>query len=237
MPQKHDIVYPYKHEPGADNALRFSLRSLSKHYPLRRHVYVVGPQLPEWCTNVFHVRTVQNHSSKYLDTHHKWETICKREDVTDDFLAMNDDFYFMKSCRKAPHYHGGDYFEWCRNEQWGGRYLKIVERTKKVLNEGAKAYSIHVPMLFNREKWLHMATAYDIQRQSLSPRNVYGNLYRAEHGEGKKLDDVKVSSMGALLVLMEDNPPFLSSADKLESDPSFIQWMEHRFREKSEYEK
>ena len=89
-----DIVYTIKDSPDNEE-LRYSLRSL-RNFPHRK-VFIYGG-LPS-CVNpesVTFVKVSQDYNDKWTNTASLLIRIAEDENITEDFVWFNDDFFVMK---------------------------------------------------------------------------------------------------------------------------------------------
>src|SRR5690554_930418 len=94
-----DIVYFLRvDDKNNSEELRYSLRSL-KHIP-HGNVFIVG-EMPEWVTNVTHIN-VQQTGTKNQNVTTGLRKAIRSELISDDFILMNDDFFFMKDIEEMP---------------------------------------------------------------------------------------------------------------------------------------
>lgn len=87
-----DVVYPVR--AGDNNGeLQYSLRSLHTNYPNLGRVWIVGYQ-PNWVTNVKFIPG--NGFRPHANVYRNILAACEHPDVPDEFLLMNDDFFFTE---------------------------------------------------------------------------------------------------------------------------------------------
>lgn len=210
-----DFVYICR--DGANNELRYSLRSICENTPLNS-VWVVGGK-PPWYTGP-HIRVTQNHGSKYLNARANLQAVLDSDEIPDKFILMNDDFYVTRPIDKIPVYHGGSL------EEKANRYLdysaasmhaRTLFQTIDLLKENGVPrpldYSIHVPMTIHKENFRYAVN------MGGAIRSVYGNMNRIG-GTRLPVDDVKVYLKSIThpksfdYINNEHDIPFLSSSDQ-----------------------
>lgn len=225
-----DVVYiKGKTSPSNDEEIRYSLRSLHCVTDLGR-VFITGNR-PSFVTNVIHTpcddigcRTI-NHWYKVTQT-------ILQTDISDDFILMYDDIFFTKevSLSNYPFYNTGE----MRNHTSGTpAYIENIREAERVLKKMGKPtldYSLHVPCIYNREKFLQLQEIYKPYiKRGLAPsvRCVYGNMFnvRTEYREDLKLRG-KDSNIG-------DKECF-STSD--ESFKNIYNYLKERFPERCKYE-
>ncbi len=177
-----DIVIPYRRSNSDE--LIYALRSL-KH---ARHgkVFVIGdvPNLQ----NITHIPYRQG-SDIAKNTHNILNIACNTPEISENFIWMHDDMYFMKPVYRIPIFHRGSYEEIL--EKYGHRYNYYINRMQKTNSklkemgiEKPLCYEVHVPFVVNKKKWLEL----DIP-DGYNKLSMYGNLCRLG---GAKTKDVKV---------------------------------------------
>lgn len=236
-----DIVYTLK-QSSKNEELTYSLRSLV-NLPHDK-IYFVGG----------HPSGINMHKIKYIPTpvlDSKYDTttnnlcvISKLEELSDNFIWMNDDFYILQEIQnpvKELSLHKGfltsniSEFK-SRNGGKLTNYMRGVEHTCEYLKPlGVKLpldYELHTPFIYNKYNVRSMFNLPGIFTvTSLQPRSVYGNLYTKhsiEHSDCKILRNTivnydKLSSW-----------KFLSSSDQ--TWPKVKDFLSSKFKEKSEYE-
>lgn len=250
---KLDIVYTLKDsEPNHD--LRYSLRSLEKYGGEIGNVWIVG-HCPAWCKNVIHLPTEQN-NDKHLSTRSNWETVCKCDLISEDFILMNDDFILTKPVTdwedftnlnmgtlqekaKSLEESNSLYSKWFRGFQFNRDLLKKMGVAFEPLN-----FEYHGAMLMNREKRLAMMQRPELRKYRLisSPllfqRSLYGNLYGRT--DGRMIRDNKFFADSWDYSRFKENG-FFSVHDNIIGYPNrcpYINaWLRAEFPYKSSFEK
>lgn len=222
-----DVVYMIKND-DLNEELRYSLRTLKnlKH----DRVFFVGHQ-PYWTQNVHHIETDQIGKPKHINTYNNLLAACRNEEISDDFILMNDDIFIMKPLKELKMHHRGLIKDVLEEAYATGRVTLSIKRMERTLvyleNIGYKdplCYELHIPMVINKKKYLELH-----QSQSLADynkRSVYGNIYKVG---GSKMTDVKIRKQD-----QELPKDFISTADR-----SFkLLWVGEHIRENfTEYSK
>ncbi|WP_413808114.1 hypothetical protein [Streptomyces sp. OE57] len=186
-----DIVVPVR-EGAANEALRYALRSWAVNLPHRR-VWLVGYR-PPWATGVEHIPTHQAGNTKYRNTTLAMRAACEHPDVSDTFLAVNDDFFVMRRQESMPVFHRGPVreVESYYATRGNGSYLRGLRETRDLLaslgHEDPLSYELHVPLPVTKRGML-AALEIGAHLDVLHKRSMYGNL--AGIG-GTRMRDVKV---------------------------------------------
>lgn len=205
-----DIVYLCR--KGENEELRYSLRSVAKNLPESR-VWLVGYK-PRWYSGDF--ISVPDISSKFYNIHNLINHIAFDDQISDDFIMMNDDFFITKPMDTVPVYHGGLLLDKIKNYEKlnpSSPYNVMLLRTYNSLVKSGISqpldYDIHIPLPFNRTK-----LRKTIIEKGL-PRSTYGNL--AGIG-GEYMPDVKTYSNNSRMSdrshdFLESDLPYISSED------------------------
>ena len=180
--------YVYTCRQGNNEELRYSLRSIEQNMPAGR-VWVIGYR-PDWYIGDFiQVKDVGN---KFENIKNCISKIIKNNDISNNFILMNDDFFALKKNNSIINYHGGSLENKIiryKEKRMSPKYIKLLELTLKELkNNGIENpidYDIHVPMTMDK-KMLEKALDF-----AFFPRSSYGNLTKLQAVE---ISDVKIYS-------------------------------------------
>ncbi len=204
-----DLVYICR--KGDNEELRYSLRSVVKNLPKSR-VWVVGHK-PDWYSGNF--IPVEDRSTKFNNIRHALIEVCNTPEISDDFVFMNDDFFFIKPVKKIKNYNEGHLSDkivkYRRIEPTSGYLISLKKTMQYLKDRGIKnpiSYDIHVPMIFNKAKLLEIAYL------PFQTRSIYGNLYQIA---SETITDVKRYHNGSCMTELsyyENEYPFISSEDK-----------------------
>jgi len=91
--------YVYVCRPGDNEELRYSIRSTVKNLPEGR-IWVVGGK-PDWYTGDYIY--VQQTGIGHPNVWKQLDVICATEDISDDFVLMNDDFFTVKKLDRTKY--------------------------------------------------------------------------------------------------------------------------------------
>lgn len=232
-----DIVYIVRE--GDDNEeLRYSLRSVAANLPHRK-VIIVGYK-PDWVTEVVYLPTNQQaEATNYARAMLNWKAAINSEDVSENFILFNDDFYVMKPLKELPTLHRGSLDEVIKfYENRGGPYVHNMKRTRKILNDmgvtDLKSYALHVPMAMKKRNYKFLLAgleANEIPVEGIQMRTLYGNLWQVG---GEELADVKANRL-------DDEPDrestFLSTLDQTFNNGVTGEYVRQQFTEKCRYER
>lgn len=191
---------------GSNEELRMSLRSLRNYRNLDR-VWIFGG-CPDWVTNVefIHIPQVRN---KHRHTNRSMHAACTNPDVSDPFIYMNDDQYFMQPIDEVPTLNRGTIREVLAWYEASGvtrsGYVQGMHRTLRHLEgSGYKdplSFELHTPMVVYKQPMLDALARGAYQR-----RTVYGALAGLTGG---RTTDPKITRQGQPI----PDHMFLSSMD------------------------
>lgn len=183
-----DIVYTLKPDPRSRNRqLIYSLRSVEKYLRGYGKVFVIG--IDPGLKNVTYI-PANDHKSPAINIKDKLLIACNEPDISDDFLYMADDYYFLKEQDIATHptYSSGLLFDLARIQKTA--YKQYVLRTAHALNGGVN-FNVHAPMPYNKEKLIAAVNKVDWSVDGLGylVKSLYGNLSGIT---GTPLADLKI---------------------------------------------
>ena len=166
---KVDLVYKIGFRDAQDTnfELRHSIRSAIENFTDLGKIYIVGHK-PDWCINVIHIPMGDPYrNNKDANLINKLLRACQEEGLSQEFLNMSDDYFFLEKISKdyfdVPVYDN-EYFEKPNPE---GRYTKWDRRllsTKQILKERGyeqNIYDLHMPVLIDKTKYKEVMLNYD----------------------------------------------------------------------------
>ena len=220
-----DIAYIFQSGVKDSIALRYSLRSLVNIAHDR--VFLVGDK-PDWVCNVIHVAVRDFNNPRFyriraVNTWNKIINIC-RTDISDDFILFNDDYFLLNKVDTIPYYYRGRVPVF-RNPTG---YQEMVMRSAKGF-ENPLHFGTHTPIVYQKSRFLDISALYKIS-QGLDHKIIYCNHYKVEPVE--RMMDCKIRSISKFKL----KGTFVSTVNKIESDPVFEKEMNRVFPEKSKYE-
>ena len=155
----HDIVYILR--DGKNEELRYSLRSVEKNYPHERVVFYGGR--PDGIEPDLFVPYTQPGDTKWEKVRNTIEMICKNDQLTEDFILFNDDFFIMKPVETPTNYYDGTLEEriktiegaiFGRHSEYSDRLRHLAETLRRAGIPNPLNYAHHTPMIINRKKML-----------------------------------------------------------------------------------
>lgn len=246
----YDLVYILK-QSDFNPDLKFSLRSIEKFCSFR-NVWIVGYK-PNWVKNVNYLPTEQT-GNKWVNSMTNIIAACNCKEISDDFVLMNDDFFFLKNIRdwrntcnlclntideEAAKYEKLKPSRW----QWGFIYAK--ELLDQINCEKRYNYEFHGPIIFNKQKFLDMLQIPEIAEitktdKCFHKRSIYKNLYPdLDLPAPRRFTDTKLK-LGYDLLNMFLHDGFISVFDDVVDNdlkfPKLNAFLYRMFPNKSKYE-
>ena len=203
--------FVYICRPGENEELRYSIRSVISSFPDAK-IWVVGGK-PSWYKGDY-IQVRQN-TTKYNNARSNLEAICDSEDIAENFILMNDDFFIVKPISDIAYLNGGllsEKIEYYNELTPNTSYVRSLQEThRRLLKRGIVNpldYELHVPMPMHK-----VGLKASMAGGSLW-RSVYGNMFGVG---GETIKDVKVYNSGPLMEKSYDysklEQPYLSTDD------------------------
>lgn len=229
-----DVVYVVKPD-DINEELKYSLRSL-RNVP-HGNVVIAG-HLPPWVKNVIHVPNEQpSRKLKYEKSTGNLVAACKSDEVSDDFILMNDDFFIMNPVDQIETFHRGDIDHIIARYNSSKHYGEGMKQTKALLvSLGINpviSYELHVPMMMNKANVLEMMKIKEEKAPEIyafHKRTFYGNYFKCG---GKQMQDVKIHKQG---MFFSKRQTFISTQDHVFEQGEIGEFIRERFSDKSIYE-
>ena len=156
-----DLVYIVKNDERNDD-LKYSLRSMARFYPDYK-IWIVGYK-PSWIQNVEYIPVKQT-GSKWKNSVENIKAACQCEEISDDFILMNDDFFCIKplfSIDVVANMTLGSLNEAVikykhRTSPWHKAFSQVKDLLKEIgVKEPYYNYEAHLPLQINRKKFLEV---------------------------------------------------------------------------------
>lgn len=183
---KHDIVYIVR--DGANEELRYSLRSVEKNFRFRRVIIYGGK--PDDIHPDKYVHVNQHGATRYEMTRNVIRQACDDNDITPDFWLFNDDFFIMRPLHSYKTENGGLLWDHIDRIERGYGITEYTKQLRHLLYtlerqnrfKCPKDYDLHKPMLINRAK---MAAVIDNYPDETAVRSLYGNVWDIHGPQGE----------------------------------------------------
>ncbi|MGN6436860.1 MAG: hypothetical protein ACTHMM_10020 [Agriterribacter sp.] len=222
--------------PGSgwnNNEIRYSLRSVEKHLKGYGEVFIVGIK-PDWMQNVIHIAVNDQEGTQYKESniHRKIIAACNSVLVSDDFVLINDDHFFLQDmdADSMPYYYDGLITSRLKRDK-NSYHISLVNTLTALRREkhDSKYFDIHCPILVNKAMYLHANQKYN---WGIKRGYCIKSLYLNTIGEkGIPAKDFKVRSMQEI----DLSRPYFSISDQALS-PALERFMEELYPSPSKYE-
>ena len=233
-----DIVYPIK-KTNLNEELRYSLRSLI-NIPHNK-VFIIG-DLPEFVNEeeVYYIPSPKLESRYKTTTNHLKLAILK-DNISKDFIWMNDDFFILKSITKkdlllnrgllrdqVASYH--------KYHNPLTKFDKLIENATLELKHlgftNPISFELHCPIIINKENFKVIEDKINSDALHCCKRSVYGNYFMRD---SKPIEDVKVLSNHIFKEDIQGKLPFISVSECCFNKVK--PFLEKKFPNKCKYEK
>lgn len=180
------IVYPYLAEKSQGEELKYSIRSLCKFLKFEFEPVIIGDK-PKWYKGK-HIETKPIRGRKFtraFDIARKLEIICDTSWISDDFMYMYDDQYFVNPTdlsdisgaiamaevvRKTDNRRFG-------SDVWRELMNKTIDALKESGHDRVFNYETHLPRVLNKHKLKILTDAYNLHKNPLLFNTLYFNEY------------------------------------------------------------
>lgn len=178
-----DVVYVIGNGSiNSDNELRYSLRALEKHCTGWRNIYVIGNKVGFLRNVIFH--EFKEGNVKGLNILSKIKYACELPDLSEDFLFINDDHFFLKDIdiTEIPYYYDNKYMgNIIETRSNIDNYRRMIEDTARLFSDFVY-FDVHKPIIYNKSKFLQMCQKYEFNKHmhGLLIKSVYCNHFKVK---------------------------------------------------------
>jgi hypothetical protein len=180
-----DIVIPYIR--STKDEIRYALRSVEKFAQFGvGNIWIIGDLTPTF-QNVKQVVVENIGNSREHKIFRKIARACRMDEVSDDFLMMNDDHFFLKPIESIPYWYSGTLEEIAAYRRYKDGYTKAIQNTHKYLRDrGLQTthFDIHTPIVYNKKRFLELERLLDWEvAYGYAIKSLYCNIHPAIKGE------------------------------------------------------
>lgn len=206
-----DVVYPLRRKGSTygDNELRYSLRGIERNMAVDAigTVWLYGHR-PEWVRDIEHVK-MDDYYDKAVNLQRKYEAMMANAALSDPFLLMDDDHFFLAPTTAIPLYARGTLDEHApRRPGIYGAYMRAAMHALRAAGLPTRNYQIHFPMLIEKAR---LAKTLAIMTKPMVMASVYGNV-----GDGPAIEtpnDFRVTAENDLHFFID--APYCSVVDAM----------------------
>lgn len=160
-----------------DDELRYSLRSL-RFVKDKGRVFITG-ECPSFVQNIIHT-PAKDIGCRTINHWWKVKQTILSTDIGENFVLMYDDIFFIKEVELSnyPYYNRGLIKDHKTGTSSYIENLKEAQRVLMKMNKPTVDYTLHIPCIYNREKFLQMDFYEEYLNKPIAPsvRCMYGNL-------------------------------------------------------------
>ena len=207
--KKMDIVYLVK-DTQENEELRYSLRTVQDNFPHDRVFFVGGK--PNGLEPDGLIMVSQDGFTKWDNTHKMIQAVCLCDELSDDVVLFNDDFFVMKPVPGVEYYYEGMLSEkYAKLKQQfpnSPKYRSRLGNAIQMLHDkmyGTFNYEVHLPFVFNRKEMLQLYKEFPY---GSAMRSMYANRFNKG---GVNTSDVKIYNDSQIITGEET---FLSTTDR-----------------------
>jgi hypothetical protein len=237
-----DIVYTLgTGSQWSNNEIRYSLRSIQKHLHGYHDIFIIGED-PGFLNEKVTIIPYPDHSSynKEKNIFDKILHACEQPQISDDFLFINDDHFFLKTfdVNHLPCYQRGCLKPAFEKRKAGDPYrvsLKNTFTALKAKNKNTYHFDVHFPIVYNKKKFQYLQHAYDWTiPYGYVIKSLYSNTWQIQ---GDHYDDIKLTKKLLVPELQElcYGKDLLSIGDSA-VNPELKAWFNHLYPQKTVWE-
>lgn len=235
---KIDVIYPYRRLTHGDAELKYSLRSLCENGQFR-NVYIVGDR-PGFASD--ELKVIEYHGESADSQRNCLERVLKicsinlisteNRPLSSNIVVFNDDFFLLRTYKCFPYFYKGTLgqAEQDRDNNFKGRYYKLLQGAMNRHGEDALNYETHFPIQINRNELIRLNEKYG--KNPLLWRTAY---CKDRHITGDKTFDWKAYNFRQFDHYL-NVAPFMSVTNEIGSSDRFKQKMDRRFPDKCRFE-
>lgn len=196
-----DIVIPYI--ASRNNEIRYALRSVDLYFKSVGRIWIIGdlpmhgtgPNLKPIFKAVNQIITENTGNSREHRIFNKISTACNISEVSNEFLMMNDDHFFLKPIDIVPFWFDSSLEETAAYRRYQDGYTKSLKNTQRYLSSnGLPTYhfDIHAPIVYNKKRFLELNESVDWATPfGFTIKSLYCNSKQGVRGE--YLPDYKIN--------------------------------------------
>lgn len=228
-----DIVYVVK-DSAYNDELKYSLRSVEKNFPHNRVWFYGGKPIGVHPDK--QIAIVQKGKTKWDRVRGLLGMICENDEITEDFVLFNDDFFVLQPVVNLPSFANGtleglaDHIMEMNNGRPSPYTNKIIEASMLLKKAKCKTHNfeLHVPMIINREKMLKTREKFP---DAPASRSLYGNYNKLKPRELNDSKIIKLTGKPGLSKI------FVSTDDRSFAEGEIGKYIRDMFPVKSRWEK
>lgn len=235
-----DLLYVLgKGSIWADNELKYSLRSVEKHLIGYKNIYIAG-EYPPFLKDAIHIKAADG-PTKERNIADKIHLACWHPELSEDFLFLNDDFFFLHDTHieNYPAFAQGTIRDRAWRRPIRDAYYHALMNTHNILNNKRKRtnyFDVHTPIIYTKHKFCKMMRMFDWEiPNGYVVKSLYANTFNIPK---KNCMDTKVARpmTEPQLQLMTEETQMFSISDEALNKP-MVDLLQKLYPNKSKWEK
>ena len=174
------FIWPYWHRGANDDEIRWSVRSVEKHFQGTAEVLIIGDKPPWYSGRYIPQRRVSKHTPNrpFRDMLSKVWTMATHPEVRDEFVWMMDDIYLIKpttiedlSTPRAVRWSESQSNSWQRRK---ANTMRALANTGRSVHD----FATHLPHWVEKDKLRQLYEEFSLLRDTMLWEVLYGNVFR-----------------------------------------------------------
>ena len=195
---EYDILIPLKANGSYSNniELLYALRSIYMHLKGYRYIWIVGESIPEWVVGVRFIRQVDRYQNKQANIHTAILSVMQHSECADNVIFWADDNVLLKDINATDipiTTNGTDLLDCDANGVWWDRTRKATGIALQEKGYTTVDYEAHTPVVFNKHKYLQLASEFDFYANPNGLCYISMYLNRYEHRAVSHISSVKAT--------------------------------------------
>ena len=173
------FVFPYWHRGASDDEIRWSVRSIERHYNGKSKITIIGDKPPWYRGHYIPQARVHKHTTNrpFRDMLTKVWTMATHLEIDQDFVWMMDDVYLIKpvtieelAIPRAVRWNDSAANSWQRRKRNTMRALAAAGRT-------VHDYATHLPHVVEKEQLRQLYEEFKLHENTMLWEVLYGNTF------------------------------------------------------------
>jgi hypothetical protein len=191
--------------------LQLSLLSVKRFLTGYRNIYVIGSH-PGFQGDFIHIPAEDNGRNKQDNIRRKLTVACNAPEVSDNFVLMNDDYFFVKpyNINDIPYYYDTNLARTYNRKRKPGHYKRAIQNTLMALADKElplRHFDIHMPIIYRKQLFMMVMNQFNWQgeKDGFVIKSLYCNTLKIKGDEYKDCNiNTDVQNDGDITHLVQD---------------------------------
>jgi len=226
-----DIVYIYRNHGPSE---------LDKYLKNKGNLFIIGDN-HVWFNWLKWFNLSNNMQTKQINAIMKILFACKRKEISENFLLMNDDFLFLEDTdiNEIPLYSFGKFKKEFIKSKRGAYKQSLLNGIQIINRKDPQNFEVHYPIIINKTEFLKTFETIPWERKNTIYRSIYLNrLIRLSEPLKQRIqtisNDFKAYNIEDFRKMKENS--FISTDNTVSQEKEYIEWLREKFPKKSIYE-